>query len=187
MNKMLFSLLIATLFLSGCSKKEQKKIEKSVLIEVKVDEKSIAAKVEDVKVKLEKEPKIKKEEPKITTITATDTNKSEKPKVEEPKTEEPEKVESINIEDTKKVEADTAKGKALYEQKCKSCHGVSAQNRALGKSQIIKGWDSAKIEKAVNGYGDGSYGGAMKGLMKGISKSLLAKEIKEIANYVSTL
>ncbi len=186
MKKIIFTILVAGLFLSGCGEKEQKPIEKSQPV-VKVEEKSIAEKVEDVKVKLEKEPEIKKEEPKITTLTTTDANKSVEPKVVEPKIAEPEKVETIKIEDTKKVEADTANGKAIYNKACKSCHGVTAQNRALGKSQIIKGWSSDKTIKALNGYNNGSYGGAMKGLMKGISKSLSADDSKEVSNYIATL
>ena len=50
---------------------------------------------------------------------------------------------------------------------CAGCHGAKAEKKALGKSQIIKGWDEAKIVAALKGYKAGTYGGPMKGLMKG--------------------
>ena len=59
-----------------------------------------------------------------------------------------------------------ADGAALF-KKCQSCHGVKAEKKALGKSQVIAGWDAAKIEAALKGYKAGTYGGPMKGVMKG--------------------
>jgi len=75
-------------------------------------------------------------------------------------------------------------GAQIY-MKCAGCHGADASKAAMGKSQIIKGWDATKIENALNGYKDGSYGGAMKGLMKGQVSSLSAKEIKRVAEHIS--
>merc|ERR1711879_548080 len=56
-----------------------------------------------------------------------------------------------------------ADGAALYNT-CAACHGMNGEKAALGKSQVIKGWDAAKTEAALKGYKDGSYGGAMKGV-----------------------
>ena len=61
---------------------------------------------------------------------------------------------------------------------CAGCHGVDASKHALGKSAIIKGWSSSKIETALNGYKDGTYGGAMKGVMKGQVAKLSSDDIK---------
>jgi len=80
----------------------------------------------------------------------------------------------------------TVDGKAVYKA-CASCHGVTAQNKALNKSQIIKGWESSKIISALNGYKDGSYGSSMKGVMKAQVSKLSDKEIKAVAKYISTL
>ncbi len=77
-------------------------------------------------------------------------------------------------------------GKALF-AKCVSCHGANAEKSALGKSQVIKGWDAAKIESALNGYKDGSYGGAMKGLMKGQVGTMTPEQIKALSAYIATL
>ncbi|MDQ7061146.1 MAG: hypothetical protein Q9M43_08360 [Sulfurimonas sp.] len=49
---------------------------------------------------------------------------------------------------------------------CKGCHGANAEKKALGKSEVIKGWNEQRIIDALNGYADGTYGGAMKGMMK---------------------
>ena len=73
----------------------------------------------------------------------------------------------------------------LY-KKCAGCHGANGEKVALGKSKIIKGWDSLKTTNAINGYKDGSYGGAMKGLMKSQVNSLSNKEIEALSKLIST-
>jgi len=81
---------------------------------------------------------------------------------------------------------DAAKGKTLF-ARCTSCHGQNAEKKALNASKVIAGWDAAETEKALHGYKDGSYGGAMKGTMKGQVASLSDADIKDIAAYVATL
>ncbi|WP_428023071.1 c-type cytochrome [Arcobacter sp.] len=77
-------------------------------------------------------------------------------------------------------------GAVLYKA-CASCHGQNAEKAALGKSQIIQGWEKEKVISALNGYKDGSYGGAMKGVMKGQVSKLDDKKIDALATYISTL
>ncbi len=74
---------------------------------------------------------------------------------------------------------------ATFKRKCASCHGATAEKSALGKSQIIKGWNADKIISALQGYKDGSYGGAMKGLMASQVSSLHTDEIKALADFIS--
>jgi cytochrome c553 len=69
-------------------------------------------------------------------------------------------------------------------QKCVGCHGANGEKAALGKSKIIKDMSKTEIIAAMNGYKDGSYGGAMKGLMKGQTASLSAADIEAIANQI---
>jgi cytochrome c-type protein NapB len=64
---------------------------------------------------------------------------------------------------------------------CAGCHGADFGKKALGKSKIVKDMTKADIEKALKGYKDGSYGGAMKGLMKGQVAKLSDADIKAIA------
>ncbi|WP_320036173.1 c-type cytochrome [Halarcobacter sp.] len=68
--------------------------------------------------------------------------------------------------------------------KCVACHGANGEKVALGKSKIIKDMTKAEIVSALNGYKDGSYGGAMKGLMKGQVASLSDTDIEAIANQI---
>lgn len=75
---------------------------------------------------------------------------------------------------------------AIYKT-CATCHGLNAEKKALNKSQIIKGWDSAKIVAALHGYKDGSYGSSMKGVMKPQVSKLSDAEIEAVAKYISNL
>ncbi|AXH14235.1 c-type cytochrome [Malaciobacter mytili] len=68
---------------------------------------------------------------------------------------------------------------------CASCHGAKAEKAALGKSQIIAGWDEAKTIAALKGYKDGSYGGAMKGVMKGQVARLSDADIADLAKQIA--
>ncbi|MEA3554918.1 MAG: hypothetical protein U9R39_11060 [Campylobacterota bacterium] len=93
-----------------------------------------------------------------------------------------EKVKEVTEEVIKAVA--TPDAKVLY-VKCAGCHGANGEKVALGKSKIIKGWDSLKITNAINGYKDGTYGGTMKGLMKSQVISLNDKEIELLSKYIS--
>ena len=83
--------------------------------------------------------------------------------------------------------ADDAKGKALF-AKCAGCHGANGEKPALGKSEVIKGWDAAKAEEAINGYKAGTRNvHGMGGLMKGQVAALSDEDVKAVATYISTL
>jgi len=64
---------------------------------------------------------------------------------------------------------------------CAGCHGANFEKAAMGKSKIVKDMSKEDIVKALKGYKDGSYGGAMKGLMKGQVASLDDAAIEAIA------
>jgi len=68
---------------------------------------------------------------------------------------------------------------------CSGCHGADASKQALGKSAIIKGWDSTKIENALLGYKNGTYGAAMKGIMKGQVAKLSSSDIKKLSAHIA--
>lgn len=79
-----------------------------------------------------------------------------------------------------------ADGAALY-KKCISCHGAKAEKKALGKSQVIKGWPAAKSVEAMKGYKAGTYGGAMKALMKGQVASYSDADLEAVSKYIEGL
>jgi cytochrome c-type protein NapB len=67
---------------------------------------------------------------------------------------------------------------------CTGCHGKQFEKKAMGKSKIVKDMSKEDIIKALKGYKDGSYGGAMKGMMKGQVASLSDADIEAIANEI---
>lgn len=70
---------------------------------------------------------------------------------------------------------------------CSGCHGENAQKSALGRSQIIRGWDDKKIENALQGYKNGTYGASMKAVMQAQAYELSEEEIEILAKYISKL
>lgn len=79
-----------------------------------------------------------------------------------------------------------ADGATLFKT-CTACHGMKAEKAALNKSQIIAGWDAAKITAALNGYKAGTYGGPLKGTMTSQVKNLDAEAIATLAKYIEGL
>ena len=78
-----------------------------------------------------------------------------------------------------------ADGAEIYKSKCFSCHGDKASKSALNKSQIIAGWDAAKIVASVTGYKNGE-GGPMKGVMKPIASGLSDEDLKAVAATIAS-
>lgn len=78
-----------------------------------------------------------------------------------------------------------ADGAEIFKTKCFSCHGEKAVKSALNKSQIIAGWDVAKITASVVGYRNGE-GGAMKGVMKPIASGLTDDDLKAVATTIAS-
>lgn len=67
---------------------------------------------------------------------------------------------------------------------CKGCHGQNFEKVAMGKGKVVKDMTKADIEKALMGYKNGTYGGAMKGLMTAQVKNLSESDIKAMANAI---
>ena len=160
-SKLLLGMAIVSIIYTGCNEKEANSVTEEKL---------------DVKVE--------KVEPKPVAKTEPIVEKAETPaplieKAKEIITPAPliEKVQKI---------VTTPDVSAIY-KKCAGCHGLNGEKKALNKSEIIKNWDASKIESALKGYKDGTYGGTMKGLMKSQVSSLSDKEISELAQYITTL
>jgi len=64
---------------------------------------------------------------------------------------------------------------------CVSCHGANLEKNTMAKDKVPTNLSKADFEKALKGYKDGSYGGAMKGVMKGQVANLSDADIKAIA------
>ena len=178
-------LIISALFILGCSqeKKEQQSSAQKVQEQSveKVEKKAVEAEPQkQVEQVAQKEVETAVQEP-VAEVNKTEEKVEKTPVVEVPavKTEVvPKEVAVID-----KTEVD---GSKLF-VKCAGCHGKNAEKKALGKSQIIKGWDEAKIVNALHGYKDGTYGGSMKTVMKSQVSNLSDNEINAVAKYISKL
>ena len=78
-----------------------------------------------------------------------------------------------------------ADGAAIY-KKCAGCHCAHGEKKALGKSEVIKGWPKEKTVEALKGYKAGTRNvHGMGALMKGQVASLSDADIEAIADYIS--
>lgn len=76
---------------------------------------------------------------------------------------------------------------ALYKSKCSGCHGSKGQKHALGKSNILAGQSKELLKEKMEGYKNGSYGGAMKQIMSSQISSMSEEQIEALADYISKL
>ncbi len=76
---------------------------------------------------------------------------------------------------------------ALYKSKCAGCHGAKGEKYALGKSNIIAGQPEEELLKKLDGYKNGTYGGAMKSIMASQVTSLDDEQKRALAEYISKL
>ena len=71
---------------------------------------------------------------------------------------------------------------------CAGCHGAGFEKAALGKSQIVKGWDEAKIIASLNGYKAGTLNNhGMGAVMKGQVVKLSDADIADIAKQIAAI
>jgi cytochrome c553 len=91
------------------------------------------------------------------------------------------------VEEVKVESVVVAKSGADLYKVCSSCHGQNGEKKALNKSQVIQAWSEVQVSTALNGYKDGSYGGAMKGLMKSQVTKLSDEDISALSKYISEL
>lgn len=179
MRKLLLGSAVAVALLTGCgdekkestqateTTKEIKKDETISTVEKSSGEVKENSKSEDAKI----------EEPKETVSTIVEANK-------ENKVIAPDKVEGEikeQVADESGIDAT-----ALYAT-CGSCHGQKAEKSALGKSQVIAGWDKQRIIDSLNGYKNGTYGGVMKNIMTGQVNNKTEAEIDSLADLISKM
>ncbi|MCT7909879.1 c-type cytochrome [Arcobacter lacus] len=165
MNRILLGSAIAVLLLSGCTEDKKESSTQTVTKEEttqKTNETSNNTVAESTnKIVEEKKAEVVKEN-----IT--------KDKVDE------------QVQNTQEIAVVTPDGETLYKV-CASCHGQKAEKEALGKSQVIAGWDKERIINAMNGYKNGTYGGIMKNIMKPQVETKTDEEIEILATYISNI
>ena len=78
-------------------------------------------------------------------------------------------------------------GAALFKTRCQSCHGADGSKIPPGSAAAIKGQNSADMLKALEGYRDGTFGGARKHVMVNIVKRLSDEQMKSVSDFSATL
>jgi cytochrome c553 len=110
-----------------------------------------------------------------------------------PKNKRPVEISVDSLWITKSIDISTTKsethnnGETLFKATCALCHGEKAEKKALGKSQVIAGWDKQKLINALNGYKNRTYGGVMRGVMTGQIANKTDTEIELVSEYISSL
>jgi cytochrome c len=80
-----------------------------------------------------------------------------------------------------------SEGADLYKQ-CVACHGINGEKKALNKSEVIAGWNTSRIEAALQAYRAGTRNiNGMGTLMKGKVAAYSDEEIHAVAEYISAL
>ena len=78
-------------------------------------------------------------------------------------------------------------GEALFNAKCRVCHGNLADRPAYNASSIIAGWNIEKTIHALQGYKSTQYGGRFKSTMEGIAQELSSEEMILLAQHIYKL
>ncbi|MFW0713821.1 c-type cytochrome [Aliarcobacter butzleri] len=160
MNRILLGSAIAVLLLSGCTEDKKEASNQTVTKEEttqKINETSNNTVVDEKK--------------KAQEVVKEDIAKDKKDE---------------QVQNKEEITVVTPDGETLYKV-CASCHGQKAEKEALGKSQIIAGWDKERIITAMNGYKNGTYGGIMKNIMKPQVETKTDEEIEILATYISNI
>ena len=203
MKKVLVGSFLAVLVFSGCTEeakeeKVQNSVEKSQ-VETKVAQEDTTNK--NIELIKEKSNEILDSSKEIVKAVSEESEKISKEVMEKAKVASVEVAKEAK-EITKAVSEDLNKSldsvinsketasnvdvSKLY-AKCAGCHGQNGELKALGKSQIIKGWSEEKIKESLIGYKNGTYGGNMKGIMIGQVTNLTNEEINALAKHISQL
>ena len=136
---------------------------------------------EQVTPKQEVTQNVEEKAKEVKTEVKVEEKKAEEAKPEAKIEQKAEELKQVNETATNELSAE-----ALFKT-CASCHGLKGEKEALGKSQVITGWDKEKTINALNGYKAGTYGGVMKNIMKTQIDSKTDAEIDALATFISNL
>jgi cytochrome c553 len=188
-KKIALGIAFALVVFAGCTSEEEK--TQAVTEQVKkTDETQKESTVDDVTKKAQEvskdiqesaQPIIEQASQKVKEVETTIRNTS----VDDLKNAATNAVAPV-VENIKEAVSTTPDGSKLY-AKCISCHGQNGEKVALGKSQIIQGWDENKIYTSLKGYQDGTYGGAMQGVMKAQVSNMSDSELRALAKHITSL
>jgi len=72
-------------------------------------------------------------------------------------------------------------------KKCLSCHGNKFQNKAMGKSKIVKNMTNVQIYNALVGYKNRHYGGSLSLVMYPLVARYSDQELYDISNKIKNI
>lgn len=203
MKKAVISLVaVGMIIFTGCSDEKEKN---STYVEQKAPNVMTQEEKSNLIDKAKEEAsKVAEQVKESTNAVVEEVKKEATPMVESVKEDVTEKMEAVQAqvasatakvssEVEQKVEAVTqamtpqkSKGAELY-AKCAACHGQNAEKKALGTSQIIKGWSVEQTVSSLKGYQNKTYGGNMKTIMIGQVANLSDEDIEALAQHISNL
>ena len=181
MRKLLLGSAVAVALLTGCGDEKKESTQTTeTKQEIKKDETTPVVKEEQTTNSSAASGQVKEnsekiDEPKETTTTIVQTKENV--------VIAPDKVDG----EVKEVVENTATDATTLFATCASCHGQKAEKSALGKSQVIAGWDKQRIIDALHGYKAGTYGGVMKNIMTGQVSNKSNAEIDALADLISKM
>ena len=178
MRKLLLGSVVAVALLTGCGDDSKKESSKAAGTVQEVKKEEVANNNQNTTPAPIKEDIRKIDEVKEITTTVNQT----KGKL----IIAPDKVEG-EIKEVTTQASDTSIDATVLFTTCAACHGQKAEKSALGKSQVIAGWDKQRIVDAINGYKEGTYGGIMKNVMAGHVMNKTDVEIDALAELISKM
>lgn len=188
MKKALIGLAIGAIFFAGCSDDK-----KTASVEQKAPVATTQEKSTLLNTATQEASKVVEQAKESATVIAQEVKKEAAPVVEAVKTEVISATTKVSNEIEQKVDAvaqamtpQSNKGAELF-VKCAACHGQKAEKKALGTSQIIKGWEAEKVITSLKGYKNKTYGGNMKTIMIGQVSTLSDEDIEALAQHISSL
>lgn len=166
--------LSALLLFGGCKEQQEEKIAHTSQPTIQSAHKESIPTLQQLQAK---------EQNKVDSVPTT-TAPTPTTKVIEPKKETKTEVLKTKTPPPQKAHIDASK---LFVG-CAGCHGSKGEKKALGKSDLIGGWEKAKVIEALKGYKSGNrnlYG--MGGIMKGQAGKLSDEQIEALGEYISKL
>ena len=174
-RKTTYSLVAAAVVIfAGCGNSEQKtqtttSVEHKTAVETVVGTKPEPRKEQSVAI----ETHGPKEEPNIAKV---------------PVTVAPSPLPVKKQEQPKEKAAQPGVDAAALFKSCAGCHGAKGEKKALGKSDIIAGWSSLKVQEALKGYRSKKRNiHGMGAVMQGQAAKLSDDEIKALGAYIEKL
>jgi len=186
MQYLVAGLIISTLFLSGCDKKEVSThtpptttTQASPSVASDSPKKEVAQEKDDIEKQIAQALTPAQEE---VAKKLEETNKELSERLAQTAQEGNEKIQET-LEATTSTLMVSEKSAPQKANACATCHGAKGEKVALGRSKILNEMTFQEIKDSLLGYQEGTYGGAMKAMMQTQVRNLTKEEIEALAQF----